>query len=190
VDVATLPPAVRELVEAMAVRDPLPANRAIAAPIADRLRKRQTTMREVRAALSSRATPEEVVQALGPAAQEQLASIARGSNVTLAERALPALVLVSPRKARPVVEDLAGDRRGRLRAAAATAAARVPGGRAIVEPLLADDDPNVRAAAFVAAARLRFPRMRELASELLEKDPDERVRQLAAEFLRGPERQH
>jgi HEAT repeat protein len=185
--VTTVPTPVTQLVEAMAARDPLPANRAIAAPISDRLRDRRLTRREVRDALSARATPEEVAQALGHNAEQHLETIARGANVTLAERALTALALVTPRRAVPVVEELATDRRPRLRALAATTAARIPRGRAIVGPLLGDDDPNVRAAAFVSAARLRLPGLREIATRLAETDPDERVRQLAAEYLRGSE---
>jgi HEAT repeat protein len=185
--VAAVPRGIGDAVEAMAVRDPLPANRAIAAPISDRLGDRPITAREVRAALSAHATPEEVAQALGRDVEEQLAAIARGANVTLAERAVAALVHVAPRRALAVVGDLADDRRARVRAAAATAAARVPGGREIVGPLLEDDDARVRAAALVAAARLRLPRLRETAGVLAEEDPDERVRQLAAEYLRGPE---
>jgi HEAT repeat protein len=185
--VSSHPLAVTELVQAMASRDPLPANRAIAAPVAGRLRDRPPTGREVREVLASHVTPEEVAQALGRDAEQALGTIARGSNVTLAERALAALAQVAPRKAVLTVEELAKGKHARLRAAAAAASGRVPGGRRIVAPLLEDDDARVRGAAFITAARLRLAGLRDIAARLAESDPDERVRQLAAEYLRGSE---
>jgi HEAT repeat protein len=187
VGAAEVPAPVVELVQAMAARDPLPANRAIAAPIAARLRNRRLTARAVRIALSARATPEEMAQAFGRDAKQHLVTIARGPNATLAERALRTLALTAPRQTVPVLEDVATDRRPRLRAAAAATAARVPGGRAIVGPLLEDEDATVRGSAFVAAARLRLPGLRDVAARLVETDPDERVRRLAEEYLRGSE---
>lgn len=94
--------------------------------------------------------------------------------------------MIAARAARPVVERAALDKRVKVREAAASVAARVPGGSELLHGLLDDKHPRVREAAFFSAARSRLPGLRKIATRLSKSDPDKRVRAVAAEYLRAP----
>lgn len=180
-------PSLRRQIAAMAARDPSPANRALAEVVAHRGSKEAIPLENLHAALSSGIAPRDLAPALDrkddfPSVEQLAAS----RDTDVAASAVLLATMLAARTARPVVERAALDRRVKVREAAASTAARVPGGSELLRALLLDKHPGVREAAFVSAARSRLPGFRKIATRLSTSDPDERIRALAAEFLRAP----
>lgn len=177
-------PAVLRRVEAVAARDAHPANRALATLVVRRATGEERSADDIRAALAAGLAARDLAPLLGPGDLEAVASLTRARDARVAATAVALASAVDPRRSVPILERAASDRRAGVRAAVATVAARVPGGKRLLSPLVEDSSPEVRATAFMSAARARLPGLKEIASRLGD-DPDERVRSLAEEFLRG-----
>ena len=180
-------PALRRRVDVVGARDPHPANRALASALAARLDE-QVTADEVRAALAAGLSVSELALALGEAALPHLPDLVRMRDVNAAVNAVLLASALAPRKAAPVVEQAAQDRRPLVRAAAAAAAPRLPSGKELLPDLLSDANARVREAAFMGAVRGKLPGLRKIAAAIAESDPDPHLRALAADYLSIPRR--
>jgi HEAT repeat protein len=181
-----LKPAVRRVVEAAATRDAHPANRFLAAAIVRRENGSSPTAEDVRGALAAGVPVRELAPGLGRDALEYLPALVKARDANVAAEAVVLAAALAAKDARPIVEQAASDRRAAVRAAAASVAGRVPRSQALTRMLLDDRDARVRAAALITAGRTKVPGLKKIASNLADNDPDERVRALAAEILRGP----
>jgi HEAT repeat protein len=184
---ASLKPALRQRIEAIGARDRHPGNRALATALTARLGGK-VTAEVVRATLAAGLPVRELAPALGQAALPYLADLARARDVNVAVSAVTLAPALAAKQAAPVVKQAAEDRRPQVRAAAAAVANRVPGGNELLRQLLSDANARVREAAFLSAANGNLPGLKKLATGLARRDPDKRVRALAAAYLEGPRR--
>lgn len=182
-----LKPALRKRVAVVGARDLHPANRALASALTARLAG-EVSAADVRAALAAGLSVRELAPALGQGALPHLADLAHARDVKVAVNAVSLASALSAKQSAQLVQEAARDRRPQVRAAAAAVAARAPGGKELLRSLLSDGNARVREAAFVSAVRAKLAGLKEIAAGLAETDPDPRVRELAAEYLRGPRR--